>query len=119
MEKYFFNLDKKVVLEVLAKEISDPEMVKKMANILERLSLEYMEERRERQVDGINKARRSGVALGRPKLKEPENFREVVDAWMNKKVGAVVAAQMCGMKISTFYRRAREIKEQRDREVMK
>lgn len=65
-------------------------------------------ELRRRQAEGIAAARSKGVRFGRPKTKIPENFEVIVKAWEDKKISAVDAMEMCGLKAATFYRRVKE-----------
>lgn len=59
---------------------------------------------RKRQREGIEAARKKGKHLGRPKVKEPDNFREVYDRWQRGEITAKESMMLLGMKSSTFYR---------------
>jgi len=48
------------------------------------------------------------MKFGRPVIKAPSNFPEIVEKWENGILKAYEAAEMCGMCVSTFYHRLRE-----------
>ena len=57
-----------------------------------------------RQEEGIAAAKRRGVKFGRKSLKLPENFDFVKNQYKSGDITYRKAAEMCGMKPSTFYR---------------
>lgn len=63
---------------------------------------------RQRQAEGILAAKGRGVQFGRPKVKIPDNFCEIVEAWERKEISIQEAIKKCGVSESTFYRRLRE-----------
>ena len=63
---------------------------------------------RKRQAQGIAAAKANGMKVGRPVIKAPPNFPEIVEKWENGIIKAYEAAEMCGMCESTFYHRLRE-----------
>jgi DNA invertase Pin-like site-specific DNA recombinase len=63
---------------------------------------------RQRQAEGIKAARARGVHLGRPVIKPPKNFVEVVNSWESGKLSFFTALEKTGLTESTFYRRLRE-----------
>lgn len=63
---------------------------------------------RQRQAEGIIAAKARGVQFGRPKVKIPDDFCEIVEAWEQKEISIQEAAKKCGVSESTFYRRLRE-----------
>jgi DNA invertase Pin-like site-specific DNA recombinase len=65
---------------------------------------------RQRQAEGIAAAKARGVRFGRPPLPLPDNFDAVYKAWMEKKLTLKQAAQAAGMPESTFYGKARKLK---------
>lgn len=65
---------------------------------------------KERQLEGIEAAKKRGVKFGRPQKPVP-NFNVAYNRWMSKEISAEEAAKMCGLEISTFYYRARKMKE--------
>ena len=65
---------------------------------------------RKRQAEGIAAAKARGVHLGRPVIKPPDNFAEVVKLWENGKITFGEALMKTGLKQSTFYNRLRELR---------
>lgn len=63
---------------------------------------------RQRQAEGILAAKARGVKFGRPKVKIPDDFCEIVEAWERKEISIQEAIKKCGVSESTFYRRLRE-----------
>ena len=119
MKKEYFTLEKDLVLKALSDEVTDMEQAEKICNMLVELSKQCEDERRTRQMEGIKRARESGVALGRPRLQMPDNFEELLEEWENGIIKADMAARACGMGISTFYRRVRKYKDEKNLELNK
>lgn len=65
---------------------------------------------KQRQAEGIAAARARGVRFGRPERTLPENFQRVVSMWSRKEINIREAARLCNMPKSTFYDKAREIR---------
>ena len=65
---------------------------------------------RQRQAEGIRAARARGVHLGRPVIKSPENFSELVKQWERGKLPISAVLEQTGFTESTFYRRLREFR---------
>ena len=63
----------------------------------------------ERQRQGIAAAKARGVKFGRPVIQETGNIEEAVRLVKRKEKTVAEAAEMCGVSVSTFYRRARKI----------
>ncbi len=68
---------------------------------------------RKRQAEGIAAARLKGVRFGRPMIPLPDNFSELVKAWEVKEIPLAEVIRECGMSESTFYRRLREYRAQK------
>lgn len=66
---------------------------------------------RERQREGIEAAHRRGIKFGRPPAELPCNFHASAQAWKSHELSLSQAARACGMAKSTFWEKAREIKE--------
>ena len=66
---------------------------------------------RQRQREGIEAAKKRGVQFGRPQKPVPDNFIQVYNRWLEKEISGEVAAGLCGLTMSTFYRRANRRKE--------
>ena len=62
---------------------------------------------RKRQEEGIVAAKKRGVRFGRPEIKEPDNFWDIVEQWEKKQVPMEVILERCQMSKTTFYRRIR------------
>ncbi len=61
---------------------------------------------RQRQKEGIEAAKMRGVQFGRPENPLPTNFGKIYNQW------GAGAAQMCGMSVTSFYRKAKREREQ-------
>lgn len=66
---------------------------------------------RSRQKEGIEAAKQKGVRFGRPATPVPEGFDAVYNLWAAKKITASEAAEMCNLKRSTFYYKAKQRKD--------
>lgn len=66
---------------------------------------------RQRQKEGIEAAKKRGVQFGRPPKPVPENFIQVYNRWIEKEISGEAAAGLCGLTMSTFYRKANMRKE--------
>ena len=66
--------------------------------------------RKQKQRDGIARAKRRGVQFGRPELPMPENFDQIYSIWRKKEINGEKAAKMCHMSKANFYKKARERK---------
>lgn len=62
-----------------------------------------------RQSEGIAAAKKRGVVFGRPSVKVPENFNKIAKAYLDRKLSLSEAADLAGMKRTTFYRRFKSI----------
>lgn len=62
---------------------------------------------RKRQEQGIAAAKAKGVQFGRPKVKVPQEFPEIVEEWERKEISIAQALEKSGMSQSTFYRKLR------------
>lgn len=62
------------------------------------------EEHRERQRDGIARARDRGVSLGRPRKERPSNFESIMELLEQGAITAGAAARMCGVSAETLRR---------------
>ncbi len=112
--------EKKVDIVVIDMELLDTRRGKDLMGtflsdvVLQILSFVAENERkniRERQKEGIEAAKMRGVQFGRPKRVLPDNFEQVCCRWKRGEIIGKEAAQLCGMPLTTFYGRAREIEE--------
>lgn len=65
-----------------------------------------VEKKEKRQREGIEqmKARGEWDKYGRPCVKQPDNWQEVIQRWRTGKITAVEAMRLTGMKKSSFYK---------------
>ena len=68
--------------------------------------------RKQRQMEGIKLAKEQGKHLGRPKATYPTNWIQVFTQWQNKEITATKAMELTGLKRNTFYKLAKEYKEE-------
>lgn len=61
---------------------------------------------RERQREGIDAAIEKGVRFGRPAKSLPKEFRRVCRKWQTGEISSKEAADLCGMPLSTFYKKS-------------
>ena len=59
---------------------------------------------KQRQAEGIASAKRRGVKFGRPSLKKPQNYQEIIDFYFAGSVTKKESAEMLGVSLSTFDR---------------
>ena len=64
---------------------------------------------KKRQEQGIAAAKARGVMFGRPRLKTPNDFVEIVKAWENGVVTTEEVLRRCGFSEATFYRRLKQL----------
>lgn len=69
-----------------------------------------IEKKEKRQREGIEakKARGDWENYGRPKIKKPDNWDEVISMWKEKKITAIEAMRLTGIKKSSFYKLVKE-----------
>ena len=63
---------------------------------------------RQRQAEGIAAAKKRGVRFGRPSVKPPEDFPDIVAEWEGGRLSFQEALDRSGLAEATFYRRLRE-----------
>ena len=86
--------------------------------VLQILSFVAQNEReniRKRQTEGIAAAKARGVSFGRPVKKPPENFGSCVKEWKRGKLSFKEILTQTGLKESTFYRRLREFRAEKNK----
>lgn len=59
---------------------------------------------KKRQKEGIEQAKARGVKFGRPKIKMPRNFKEIVEKYLNKEINNYEACEILGLSRGTFFR---------------
>lgn len=101
----------KKIKEDLDSIIRDKEVYQEVVDLMESYISEEMSQKKISQKKGIEKARKQGVNFGRPKIKEPDNFDSICEKYFSGELNANSAAEICGMGVSTFYRRVRIYEE--------
>ncbi len=85
------------------------DVIQVLANrIAKALEEEKRAKHRAIQMEGIAAAKARGVRLGRPRIEPPTNFPLVLKQYLDGNLTANVAAGLCGVAVSTFYRMKRE-----------
>ena len=77
-----------------------------LVEVLSSIAQQERDTIRQRQAEGIAAAKLKGKHLGRPRAELPDNWDEVVSLWKAKKITAVEAMRLTGVKRSTFYKMA-------------
>ena len=78
--------------------------------VLQILSFVAQSEReniKKRQAEGIAAAKARGVKFGRPEIKTPVDFGNIVQQWEKKQISFREVLKQCSMSEATFYRRLR------------
>ena len=72
-----------------------------------------IEKKEKRQKEGIaaKKARGEWEDYGRPKIKKPENWEQVIGLWKEGKITAVKAMELTGIKKTSFYKLVNDKKD--------
>ena len=78
----------------------------KMIRSLESIEKQTMSQRKK---DGIRTARNEGRRIGRPPVSIPVGFREICKEWEQGRITGVEAIRRCGMKSTSFYKKAAEL----------
>ena len=79
-------------------------------NLLSFVAQNERENIRQRQAEGIAAAKARGVRFGRPIIKPPEDFDNLVKLWERGYLSLSALLEQTGLKIATFYRRLREFR---------
>ena len=72
---------------------------------------EQQKARGQKQIEGIEAAKKRGVRFGRRRLPVPDGFVDLAQLWKSGGISAVNAAAELGMSRDTFLRRAKEYRE--------
>ena len=93
---------------LLARPISAPELLDVLTpTILQAVNRERKVRTRAAQSRGIAEAQARNIVFGRPKTQTPPNFASLLDMVSKKQITNEVAAKMCGVSVSTYYRMRR------------
>lgn len=124
----FLTMEKQIDIVILDMSLLDTRKGKDLMGtflsdiVLQVLSFVAENERvniRQRQREGIAMAKRRGIHLGRPLKKLPSKFVQIYDQWWRRQITGKEAARRCRMPLSTFYRKAKEHREDRERNCSK
>lgn len=66
--------------------------------------------RNTRQREGIMEAKKKGIRFGRPPKQMPDNFFQIYNQWVSRKITATEAAQLCKVSRTMFYKKVKEVK---------
>lgn len=111
-----FGKDKLFFRKRLREIMDDAEQIEAICAVYDETMQCAAKERKLKQMEGIRKAKEEGKTLGRPRLKEPEGFMEVVRLWSEGRMNVHDAAKLCKMGVSTFYRRVKDLRTAAQRE---
>lgn len=98
--------------EALMCLLKNENTVRSVCKVLADIEKKNKDEKKNRQQEGIQKAKEKGVCFGRPKIKEPDNFPLIYEQFLNREITAVSAAKLCNMALSTFYRKGRKYEDE-------
>lgn len=73
--------------------------------------------RKEKQREGIEKAKDRGVKFGRPELPWGDNFSAVYQMWKRKEIRGDEAAELCHISRTLFYKRAGLMRKVEEKKV--
>lgn len=107
--------EREQLIKELKRVIEADEKIMLICEIVEDWERQKSMSRKKRQQKGIEKAKESGVTFGRPRIREPENFGKICGRYLERQISAVVAAEACGMGVSTFYRRVRDLEDEKEK----
>lgn len=83
-------------------------LIDMVSNILIEVMSTIAEEERvknhQRQAEGIKAAKEKGIEFGRPKLRKPENYEEVMQRVNSHEISTVEAMKLLGVKKTSFYK---------------
>lgn len=83
-------------------------LIDMVSNILIEVMSTIAEEERvknhQRQAEGIKAAKEKGIEFGRPKLRKPENYKEVMRRVNSHEISTVEAMKLLGVKKTSFYK---------------
>lgn len=63
---------------------------------------------KERQAEGIKAAKLRGVKFGRPRIKLPQNFKNVCNMYKNNQINSFEASSLLNLNRSTFFKYLKE-----------
>ena len=72
--------------------------------LVEAVMIAQRDSMKARQAEGIDSARKRGVALGRPRKAMPKNFEKFYLQWRDKRITSDKAAKKLGISRTLFFR---------------
>lgn len=119
----YITKEKNVDIKILDMPLLDTDQNKDLIGtligdiVLQLLSFVAENERvniHQRQAEGIRAAKLRGVRFGRPEIPLPDDFEDILEHWQGGSLAAKDAIKISGLKYSTFYKKARVLKEKKD-----
>lgn len=101
------------ILKELSKVIKDDECMERVKFLFKEWEQQEKANRLVSQKNGIMEAKEKGVSFGRPRIQGPDNFANICEQYIAGDLTADSGARLCGMGISTFYRRVRDYRDQK------
>lgn len=102
---------KEKLLTKLTDVIGDRKAAEAAYEVFEKEEKKEKERRHKVQMAGIKRAKEEGVTLGRPVKELPDYFPKIYERFHEGEISAAQAADLCGMGVSTFYRKAKEFEK--------
>ena len=101
-------------LAPLTEILGDGDKASKVLAFIENQEREEKERKRKSQKEGMRQAKENGVSFGRPKKVLPDNYERIYKDFLEKKITAEQAAKYCGVGLSTFYRKVKMYRRERE-----
>ena len=79
---------------------------------LEELLKETKLKTKNKQLAGMKTAKEKGIKLGRPFFIKPDNINDILDKYLNHKINNIKASDALGVSRATFFRLAKERREE-------
>lgn len=118
----YITKEKNVDIKILDMPLLDTDQKKDLIGtligdiVLQLLSFVAENERvniHQRQAEGIRAAKSRGVRFGRPQIKLPEEFDDIMYLWDKGELLSKEAIALSGLRYSTFYKKVQEYKKEK------
>ena len=94
---------------LLARPVSAPEVLEVLTQaVSQSMTRKQKAHAHAAQAKGIAEARARNITFGRPKTQPPPNFTSILELVSKKQITHEIAAKMCGVGVSTYYRMRRD-----------
>ena len=122
----YITKEKNVDIKILDMPLLDTDQNKDLIGtligdiVLQLLSFVAENERvniHQRQAEGIRAAKLRGVRFGRPEIELPDDFEDILDTWQCGGLASKDAIAISGLKYSTFYKKAKIVRERKEKEI--